>query len=489
MRFLLSLLISFFIMFPIALFNYLNVTDPFLYYKISSVKSYESLITIPQSFITQNPSYDIILLILNRVLELDMSTIQFMPIGGVLFVLCFYSLAIRFVSKYFTIVALLILIYSHSHLIGFYAVFIHGWTYPLYFLFTLCMIKYLDKKNIETAIILIILFISVNTYYYTVASWIIVLSLVCSCFYWINYRRYFIVFPVLFTVIYLGFNNVIYETFLPHSDIDKILNGFSNFFNSFILAVGTREVSSSDIFLKQSMISSYLYVFIVFILALPIILKIRNIITIRNTIKSKINYDSLFLVVFIVTAIVDIVIYASYGETVILKYVILIIPLVSAICLKYFKNKFISKTLILTALILTIFRFNIAVTDSTNDFIRKTSIKDIRASGYWLQSNTNKNQTILTDFDTYGNYMIIGVDKSRMYMYDETTYKWLMKIKDYTGKKNNIIVFDVKSIENGIRGRAWRSFNSISRSMKYILSENRFSKVYDDSAVIILNVI
>lgn len=456
--------------------------------------------------------------ILTEISGLNLKRLQFIPFNSLILGLLAFVISSQFLKNNFYCYAISIFLMYEPN-IGFLTntTSEHAFGYVLYFtsIVIFLTINQFKEQRLAGIPLFILVFISTLLIYYTSELYILILS---SSFFSILFitsklkkfniysTSYITKFqlPLILILIFLFFDNVIFEYLGRSGLLTDLGNGISSYILNYFTHIIKSLLGQSPQIIQQSTFlegtSNILIVWGGYLLYLslliPIIIYIfqfsLEFIKVRDT---SITLQTLFFISIIITGIIDIMIYLFIG-LMSFKYILLAFPFLAFYSIdKIFKHINLKKIVVVIILILCIAKFSIYL--YTNQFQdRSYTITD--PSSKWFTNIVTSDTRILVDLDIGGKILTeaaynkvnisvygfrdFGKDENVMFLYSNNISN-VNKLFQFN--KYDFLVLSMKDITNPFNGLAWRNFPPIGENIDYINNYIIFNKIYQDNNVFI----
>jgi general stress protein CsbA len=483
-----------------------KVTDPFLYYDISFVKSIQDERQMnfpdvgPYKSLSLAPGRSLILAQYANMMGVNPEALQFIPLGSLLISTTFYYLALRTLKS--PIIACLITLYlilNLSHATALYSVFAYGIALPILFGVMLVYMNLFERKETIDIVLLLLLFIAANFIHYTIATWVILFLIGANLL--VGFRtvtdKYQQSYPQsnqvyyltsAFIVIFFTFNQAIYESFLPFFGSSSLDGAVQNFLS--YLSFGTAENFSPYSFPRSSVIG-LVSTFTLLLILVPIMVGL--IYNIWNHFKHSptervINAWTPILGGILLIGLVDSAVYSVRGS-ISTKAFSIIFPLLT---LHYFQRIGKHSLAVTMAIILfatSVIKIGVFYENSyliSNDNLN-TSINGIYPSSEWMAKHeTQDKYYLLADLNLYGKYLLSSVNDSKkpiFLSFDDNSYAKVIGESNEAWKSTpDIIAVDVASTEPLI-GFVWGRYKPLKEYADRIINNPAINLVYDDGSI------
>ncbi len=502
---------------PLLISSTLGIVDPFLHSKITSIilSIDKSHIDISSTYFDYLPGMGFLLIILSKITAISPRTLEYFPITGVISIPIIFVLARKITYNNLEAGIITSILIFRWFSISQYGVWPHSFGYILYLLFISVYFDLSLGKRWELVITLMFIFIGIHIFSYNVELWIIGFLLCANLFSWIIQiiRKKPTVFTssllLSFIVIYLTFNKVIFNAYIPKllgsiGDTSISIEYYiSTIFRSTPPEAYTYIPPPSPPLLLFSNLMWFIMAIIPIIIFVTIyfirLLKIKSL----RSLASIDFRDVVFLSLFFVW-LVDIASYIPIGaiNVALTRYFTLIAPLISIILLERSLNniksikhkiKYITRTYIVLMLILSVFIFSFTL--NTGQIITSTTkFSYIEPSAQWFFNHTQNIDYIISDHNTQGQYSIVGAELNLKFkpeaLYTVKSYKYLVD-SNYTSVKNsffrgNYVVLNLELADKKTTAGGWRDLEPLNKHIENINSNINLNKIYDDRYINVL---
>jgi hypothetical protein len=483
-----------------------RVTDPFLYYDISYIKSIKD--DYQMSFPESGPfkSLDLVpgrLFLLSQYMNMmgiDPEALQFLPLGSILTSATLYIIGLKIFKA--PIIASLLTLYlmlNLSHASALYSVFAYGIALPILFGIVLIYMRLNKQRKVIDVVILLLLFVAANLIHYTIATWIILFFIGANMV--VGFRSftnkdsqntpggksdYYITLALI--VIFIAFNQTLYESYLPFFGAEAFEGAFNNFLS--YLSVDLSEKSSSFLFPRSTAIGIVSTMTLILIL-LPIIaglfLDLWNFVK-RYPAKLEINSWTPIIGGILFIGIVDSASYSIRGS-ISTKAISMLFPLLTLYYIQRIGKSFLTISIAMMLLVTSLIKIGVFY---ENGYVigsgeLKTPIESIQASSDWLQEyENNEKYYLLADLNLYGKYMLTSVNyvKESIFMsFEDDSYaKVIGEPHRPLSNSPDFVAIDLASTEPVI-GFVWGRYKPLQENTVRILDNPGMNLIYDDGSI------
>lgn len=472
----------------------LQYIDAFHYLTLSNVNEFlnsNNNFQIIQSI--DFPGDELLIIIIAELTNYPIINLSNLPIGAILVPLCYFTLSRKLIKN--TYLAFFIAIYSAIDpliLLGSYSTFNYAWTRPLFLLFLFVYYRYIFEKRMKSDfLILLIIFSFLYLTHPTYAMWSIFfsISLILSMLLFppTILNKYKIIpsyiTPMIFLIIFLSFNSVIYKQLVP-----KIFNSeYNNALDFFICQIHSIVGGSgvSEKYLLTSVTSPIWDIsrtLRLIIIVLPVVLFCLVIIKdiLWNNRDNRIwkSNKSSFIVANIFTGILGTVAYITYGH-VSFRYIIFIMPIISFMCLALLTQK---KVILQIFICLLLLASTISLLSSLDSpVITKTGDYDkIKYSSLWAMGKINSNEVILTDLNTLFAYFMTDYHRNLNYLgYNSHNYDSLVNL-DYDKLDYDYVIMNNQLKDAPTVALGWEYYEPLINYDQNISINTNINLVYND---------
>lgn len=482
-----------------------RVTDPFLYYDISFVKTSENSIDFripdegPFSSLRLAPGRVSLLQGLVGVLGIEPETLQFLPIGSVLLATSCFYLALRLLGS--PAIALLYSLYlglNLSHATALYSTFAYAFALPMFLGFVLTSILYLEKRETRDLIIIFIMFIALNAIHYTLASWAILylvgfgVALLTQKPFPRNtssqlLRNPYLVILIL-VVLFLAFNDALYDSYIPVLSRKTMEMAFDRFLS--FISISSGGETSSYRFQRATAIN-FMSTLTLILIVVPVVVGVASDIQSLFVVKARRTLSVSQLPIrwgFLFLGIGDALVY-SFRGSVSTKAFSMVFPILAIMYLKHLNRRWIYNLLpallLSTSLIkIVLFYQNAYVIDGNGAPIETVS----RSSG-WIQAFTPEDKyRILADMNLYGKYLLTSDNNGEEPVLEALTEQRLRALVGDEGDTEAItadfVAIDRESSQPAL-GFTWAIFRPLNEFLDSLFSNRDLSIIFDDGHVLL----
>ncbi|OLE59406.1 MAG: hypothetical protein AUG17_02850 [Crenarchaeota archaeon 13_1_20CM_2_53_14] len=491
-----------------------EVADPFLFGNVAYVQRVlptGHVLPIPPGDpykdVLFHPALESMIAAIRLVTGLPIYQVQFLPIGGFLGLVTTYALVRRLANSRWLALGFVLYNAYEISLIDAASVFTAAWAFPLFLAFILVYLDIFHSKTVPRTVVLLLLFVGAHLYYYTVEVWMLVFSFTVNVLLVASRRgvrhaggplvngRTTTNLTILFAAIFLAYNQIVYDQFLPTFEATNISESAFLFFSSLagILPIPSGPLPRFSAPSSDPLFFALNLVFSIFVLVPVLIYVVRSGLGIIMGKRSKRFTDTEFFIWGnAATSAGDVVIYASYGpasvKSVLLRSLVFLLPLSALQSVGLLVRRREAIAIFLVVLVaLAALRFGAAVTLTDN--FRPPTFETTKSSFSWLSSNTNGSPRILSDFDTSGAYLLessifgehfIAVDYSSD-LYGQVAAPQSQS-KGIAGSCDFVAVYAL-GIDRRISAPLWNFYQPLGGNLNGLESNTRLARVYDDGNV------
>jgi hypothetical protein len=431
--------------------------------------------------------------------------LQFMPIGSALLSVAYFAVFKRFLGS--SVVAAAMTLHqmvNPSQLLGLYSTFAYGLGMTLYLGILLLVVRTLDDRHPVEVLLLFVLATAINLVHYALTVWVILTAVIVNVWMWLSRRRLtepdarrdarqFLPLALFMIVVFLGFNEVVYDSYLPHlGDSDGLGGGWAIFFNRLPwvrIEVGEAVYEFSY---QRSNLISVLSTLHLCLILVPVVLgvSLRGAATIRGRATCSLSTAGLAVWSLLPVGVIDTLIYALRGNIGV-KYFILVYPVATIWFLKEIGGKRLAIVGLIGLLGLSTARLAVELREG-HLALSPLSYSEARTVTSWYHEHTaGPDAVVLSDLNLYGKLLVEGATYDHqpgLLVITPQVYDWLLgrnsaQVQDVG--RCDYLVLDVGS-SAPLMTPFWRSLEPL-RSHRASITENDAAvKLYDDNFVWIL---
>ncbi len=482
-----------------------RVTDPFLYFDTAFVAKTQHLgeLRFPDSThyasLKLVPGRQILMLEFANLMGISAQALQFLPIGTLLIAALWFLLALFLLNSPSLACAVsLYMTLNLSYATNLYSVFAYAFALPMFMACVILQFYFFQKKDMRAIILLMILFISLNSIHYTMTGWLIVFLLVANTLIWWQQRMgkreatrlnpLYYILPVYF-VIFFYFNNTVYNSFLPLLGYEANSGGLDRF-------LGYLSVTNSPYTFIQPRLLSMLSIAPLLLVIFPVM--IGGLYDIGHFLRRPRQqaWSSVFIIVIALVGVaaIDTLAYSIRGG-ISTKALAILLPFIALYYLQRWRSQVLPYML---ALLLVITSLAKLVSFYSYDFVvghenRSSDASHIESSTDWLLSyvgTQDYNKVLLSDLLTYGKIQVSMAEENKLDPFafrGYTTYE----LKALTGALEesiewpDVIVVDKVSKEPAA-SFFWSRFRPIKEFWQPMTLNPHLGQVYDNGMMGIL---
>ncbi|MBV7330762.1 hypothetical protein KFU94_21465 [Chloroflexi bacterium TSY] len=461
-----------------------RVTDPFLYYDVAFIKSIQdsAQVLIPETgpYTSLKPVIGRQILMMQYVSMMGVTpeALQFLPIGSILVMATLYLVAVKLLhSPAIASMVTLYLAFNLSHAAALYSIFAYAFGLPVFLGLVLFAMRIFHRRTIVEVFLMLLLYVGVHFIHYTLATWLITFLIGANILIGVQkalpqVAPFFKPKPVYylttsFTVIFLAFNETLYNSYLPLFGLDALDGAIQNFLSYVSIDPSTINRSSYR-FIRPASVGLISAITLVLIL-LPIFVGIvGDLYRLLVNRKSAAAEDSDFPVRtgILTMGFVDSFSYAIRGR-ISTKSFSMIFPLLSLCYVQRVRQQWLPYGFAALLLVTSIAKFAIFYNHDqvVGNGVTQTDLAAVLPSATWLHHQVESSQyTIQSDLNLYGKYLVASVDQKQtpaFQSYKEDLYEKVLGVSTSEGFKRkdeiNVIAIDRNSKEPVI-GFVWARF-------------------------------
>jgi hypothetical protein len=431
--------------------------------------------------------------------------LQFMPIGCVLLSLAYFTVFKRFLGSDLMAAAMTLhQMVNPSQLLGLYSTFAYGLGLALYLGILLLIVRALDDKHPVEVLVLFVLAAAINLVHYAFTVWVILTAVIVNVWMWIGRRRrtepntrrdvqQFLPFALFVIVVFLGFNEVFYDSYLGHlGDAKALGGGWAAFFNRLPWTPIEVGEAAYEFTYRRSELVSVLSTLHLCLLLAPVVLGVflHAVAAMRG--RATYHFTTVRLVVWslIPAGVIDTLIYALRGNIGI-KYFVLVYPVATMWFLKRIGRKRLAVAGLVGLLGLSAVRLGLELAEGQLALEPLSYSQTGTATSWYHEHTADRDALVLSDLNLYGKLLVEGAaygHQPGLLVVAPDVYDWLLgknsaEVEDVS--RSDYLFLDVGS-DAPLRTPFWRSLEPL-RSHRASIAENDAAvKLYDDDFVWIL---
>jgi hypothetical protein len=478
----------------------LQYADSYLYFPLSVVQaSLNSLHLVGSGGGFNYDGYPLMILTITKITGISLESLQFCPIGGVLFsILCFALL--RRILKNDILAALMTVFASFVPTLqmGMYNVFAYAWVYNLFLIFIFSFYLLMQSKNRIWIIVMVIVFLGTFSINWTTPTWIIscmffvaLLKILPSRYQSVNRLSVEVISLTLgFVIVYLAYGKAFYDVWLPKVidfNSSQSLGLFLIRLQGFVFG-NAKGDQSYRYYTYISPIQNYSTIMMYAMILSPILFCL--ILGLYRTIKSKLSvnletYQSVLFWSLVFAGVIHTVAYYSVGNPS-LRLILLVSPLTTIIGLEKLKvikirHQYIYGVALMLLSIIGFWASTSAMVESL-----PASYEVIKSNANWFVNNVQKGSTILSDTLTLGKNTLASESRYTDVSYDERIYSQLVNKNLDLSNVTDYAVIDVSSSKLPVNGYGWKAYEPLAPHLPMILLRPDILRVYDSGYLWVL---
>ena len=409
-----------------------RVTDPFLYYDVAFVKTIQddAKVTFPETGPYSSLSFvagrSMLMAQFVSLMGIEPDILQFLPIGSIFVSITLYFLALRLLKS--PVIACLITLYltiNLSHATALYSVFGYALALPLYLGLIIICIRLFEKRGQREILLLLVLFMAVHLIHYTLAIWMILFligaSLTIQLQKWLASQATIKAMPIYylalaFSVIYLAFNEVIYQSFLPLVEPETLDSALQRFL--FYLSVDPTSINRSPYQATRSGIIGIITALSLLLILIPIALGFLSDLwhlIVKRSSKYIANPDLPIIWGTLLMGVTDSLSYAIRGS-ISTKSFSMVFPILTLLYVRRSGKQplYIGVAILLlaTSLLKIIIFYDNSYVIGPNKMA--ASPVEIQPSTQWIHDHLPQSQyTMLADMNLYGKYLNTSLEQNQ----------------------------------------------------------------------------
>jgi hypothetical protein len=489
-----------------------RVTDPFLYFDISFVKSIqpqEAMVipkTGPYASLSLVPGRELLMAQLSNMLGIEPEVLQFLPIGAILLSQMLY-LAGLYILKDPPAASLLslYLVFNLSHATALYSVFAYAFGLPAFLAFVLIALQFLKDRRLTQLLIMLLIFVGVNLIHYTITSWVITFLLGANlAIIYVNLKKYRAAAEggaarsyiaansllLVFLIIYMYFNQTIYDSFLPLISISTVESAGKRFLSLMSL---TTTVDISPYSFHRSAYLGIVTTTTLLLIMLPVL--IGGVMDGWRLLRAKVrlpehSVSSILISGILVTAIIDCISYSIRGS-ISTKAFSILLPLVTLLYIKRLGGKALTTLAAVLLFATSLIKLGMFYQESyiVSQQATSSKIEQVRYSTEWLKAHTpGESYKLQADMNLYGKFLVSSTRTGQQPIfqpYDLDRYAYIVDPAQQSGMRRgdaDIIAIDTRSVDPTV-GFIWTTLTPLQDHLDAIRANQKLNIVYDDGAL------
>ena len=464
--------------------------------------------------LSERASVTSLLTIISQVTGTQVESLLFFPLNGLILLVLSFALA-KLISKSTLVAAAFTLFLAYEPAINVlsYNVFYIGLGFSLFFTFLILFIKPLESQafSAKGIFLLVITFVALYLTYYTSEVNAVVFSLAMAVGVFIlskckkiqlgqyKLRRPLIILALIFTLIFIQFDNIFYSYFSQIMST-KSLSYLSSYL-SYVRGMFSSESNVSNNSYKTEAFTSNIGLLLIISIVVPILLytlyfSIKFLKKPSVLLHTHIDVKYVLFFALMLPWLVDIIIYSSL-EIFPYKYFLLIFSLLAFFSINQFKflerkikkMKFVRIFLLCLILVLCVAKFGAWFEDPKLGYAQSFD-SSIKSTSLWVSQSAVEGN-ILTDLKTGGRLLVDvtelkKADSIYIHLFDQETISFLY-ISDSTNASKafdqtncDYLVLSYKSVSQPIEGANWLNSKPLGSAFYSPNNYTNFERVYDD---------
>lgn len=486
-----------------------GLTDQFLFEHIAYVRFFLDSSHFPLVSEVFSPKYVpgtfSFYLIFCKITNISPETFQYLPVVGLLLPIAYYAVCKKFTNSMIYSLVFTVFMIHMVPPTNFLTVWTHSWGYFLFLIVILLFTRIFINKSFSVIVSLLILFISIHFYSYTVEMWVIVFSISLNSLLvlmlYINRdesirRTMSSNISLAFVIICLTFNKIYYDVYLAKGKfIDTFLGSLDTFCYTLILHEKSYKIGEFTYYGESHILMSLLgficYFLITFLIISVVCITILSFICKNQRFKSIVKLDKslYFKVSLLCVSIMDIFLYAM-GGLLTTRTIVYILPIVALISLEELKIKAIYKQTFMLVLLIAVLShtyFSLYYEPLPVDYSKYAYIEP---SVDWFSSHAGKEA--LTDLRTGNKYVLDFASKKISFnriLINSTRYGMIVHSSSYNTNKlnyiSNYIIINTKI--DSVQSMEWGNLKPFSKYLYYIDRNINMHKIYNDDSIYVYN--
>jgi hypothetical protein len=447
-----------------------------------------------------NLGYQAIIIIIAEICGLSTKEVAILPIGGIIVPFMFYFLARKlFNSDLLAAFFAIFIAFDPSLSPGHYNVFAYTWERPLLFIFIVLTTKILERgKKWENALLLFLVFVGTFYLYWTTPLIMIIFLFDVNFLLLIQILlgrqdevkgKLTINSVLAFAVIYLAFNKVLYNDFLPavvHEKYGTVTDALDQLLAWTGIATQSTRAEKYTATTSGDPLYDWILMFRYITMLIPIALYVvTKLINICREHKLRLNFDAYSYLFWpiILAILAQSIVYAARGHLSFRYASILFLP-ETLIALDRLKVKRLKVFTFLILLCLIFSGFSIIL---FKDYpgLNKSS-DSIGNSAQFLFDKSSYNAKVLMDLNTFGLYLLEGISKQKTLLikfnfYDSDIYGMIVKTeRNNLGKTIDYVIVNKVIANSPTLAPGWKRYEPLSNYIEDINNNLNIHKIYDN---------
>jgi hypothetical protein len=483
------------------------------------IASHQTHVNIGPTAFSNIPGLGFLLLAMTQLSSISPQTLEYMPIGAFFVLLATYTLAKRFIPNAYAVAACLVasIVLVKTFSTYMYSIWQHTFGFMLFFLFIYVFIDLENKRKIETLAAFCIIFIGIHLYSYSAELMAISFFIFANVLLFARPKKYrlnALSITLALIAIWLGFNQVVYNSYVPKFNLYS--NQIATSFGDYLSVVLHTAASTPWLYVPPTppltfrLLTVGWYAAIFLPLILMVIYTIYTTIRLRSisVVTESTSTIAIALLAMFLVWPVDVIAYALIGglSSTFSRFFVLVAPVLIPFLLVYLlcktsirshKNHISSIVVayLVVLLITAALTLPLSIPYSGLVISPERNINLDPSAAWFFNSTHGVNQT-LSDINTQGEYSIVGAKQGitfdTTHFYTPELYGSLVDPGNTTGnggspsllKNQYVVINQATYAEKTIT--AWGDLEPLQPYMGSINSDSRFIRIYDDGNAYIL---
>jgi hypothetical protein len=482
-----------------------QVTDPFLYYDVGFVTSLQGHMSMhipshgPYASLIFVPGREMLMLQLSQMLGIQPAALQFLPVGALILSPPLYLTVRKLTgSSWLALAAVAYLVPNLSHATTLYSIFAYALAMPLFLVFVIVMMRALRYFALRDIALAFVLYVAVELIHYTISAWCIVLLLAANGVIWLQRKlgrghlqlgvkpMYYL--GIAFVVVFFGFNETFYKSYLPVVGPELIINAEHRFLGY----LAFHSVSTNSIYAyKRAAIIGIASTATLALIMIPIAVWVGRdlwLLVVRRSSLLRRNVQMPLIVGIVVVGIFDAITYSSRGD-VSTKTFSMIFPIV----LLYYASRLRWRRMayVIAAVLVATSLFKVVIYSRYDYLIGQhvgAGYGQVRPSLLWMKQHLpDRGDRMLADLNLSGRYLVLGVHEGVKPLNPGFTPYSLSRLIGTSRQKAwsdapEIIPMDVQGTQQNT-GFLFQVFRPLRDYLPRIEKNHRIAIVYDDGNI------
>ncbi len=464
--------------------------------------------------LSERASVTSLLTIISQVTGTQVENLIFFPLNGLILLALSFALA-KLVSKSNLVAAAFTLFLAYEPAINVlsYNVFYIGLGFSLFFTFLILFIKPIESRafSAKGIFLLVITFVALYLTYYTSEVNAVVFSLAMAVGVFVlskckkaqlqpyKLRRPLIILALIFTLIFIQFDNIFYSYFSQIMSTKSL--SYLGSYLSYVRGMFSSESNGMNTAYKTEAFTSNIGLLLIISIVVPILLYTLYFSTkfLKRPsvlLNNKIDVKYVLFFALMLPWLVDIIIYSSL-EVFPFKYFLLMFSLLAFFSInelkflerKIKKLKFARIFLLCLILVLCVAKFGAWFEDPKLGYAQLFD-SSIKSTSQWTSQYATEGN-ILTDLKTGGRLLedvteLKKVDSIYIHLFDQETISFLY-ISDFENASRvfeqtncNYLVLSYTSVSQSIEGANWLNSKPLGSAFYSPNNYTDLEKIYDD---------